>query len=134
MSELAKDPKYARILLMGKSGTGKTSMRSIIFANQAPKDTFLLGFTTEVHEARLKFMGNLVFNLLDCGGQEEFIKQYFDAKKELIFSKVELLIFVIEAENVKNPKENPKDTDSTEDLTYFEKYFLFFIFIAVLKH
>ena len=102
---------------MGKSGVGKTSMRSIIFANTAPKDTFLLAYTTEVAETRLKFMGNLIFNLLDCGGQEEFIKQYFETKKEIIFSKVEVLIFVIEAENQKNTK----DTDNTEDITYFEK-------------
>lgn len=117
MSAANKEGKYAKILLMGKASVGKTSMRSIIFANQAPKDTFVLGYTSEVAETRLKFMGNLIFNLLDCGGQEEFIKQYFETKRETIFSKVEVLIFVIEAENIKNPK----DTDNIEDLTYFEK-------------
>ena len=62
-------------------------------------------------------MGNLVFNLLDCGGQEEFIKQYFETKKETIFSKVEVLIFVIEVENSNNKNEK----DNIEDITYFEK-------------
>jgi Ras-related GTP-binding protein A/B len=62
-------------------------------------------------------MGNLVFNLLDCGGQEEFIKQYFETKKETIFSKVEVLIFVIEAEN----PNNKNDKDNIEDITYFDK-------------
>lgn len=112
-----KEERSAKILLMGKAGVGKTSMRSIIFANCAPKDTFVLGYTHEVSENRLRFMGNLMFHLLDCGGQEEFIKQYFESKREQIFSRVEVLIFVIEVENFKNQK----DTENTEDLTYFEK-------------
>lgn len=112
-----KEEKTAKILLMGKAGVGKTSMRSIIFANCAPKDTFVLGYTHEVSENRLRFMGNLMFHLLDCGGQEEFIKQYFESKREQIFSRVEVLIFVIEVENFKNQK----DTDNNEDLAYFEK-------------
>jgi Ras-related GTP-binding protein A/B len=117
MSNKNPEQKFSKILLMGKAGVGKTSMRSIIFANQAPKDTFVLGYTHEVAESRLKFMGNLVFNLLDCGGQEEFIKQYFETKKETIFSKVEVLIFVIEVENSNNKNEK----DNIEDITYFEK-------------
>ena len=118
MTSNEKDGKnFAKILLMGQAGVGNTSMRSIIFANQAPKDTFFLLSTSEVAETRLKFMGNLIFNLFDCGGQEEFIEQYFQTKKEKIFSKVEVLIFVIEAENFKNQK----DEDNIEDITYFEK-------------
>uniref|UniRef100_T1H091 Uncharacterized protein n=1 Tax=Megaselia scalaris TaxID=36166 RepID=T1H091_MEGSC len=33
------------VLLMGKSGSGKTSMRSIIFANYIARDTSRLGAT-----------------------------------------------------------------------------------------
>ena len=112
-----KNKKLSKIFLMGKCGVGKTSMRSIIFANQAPKDTFVLGYTSEVAETRLKFMGNLIFNLLDCGGQEQFMKQYFETKRESIFSKVGVLIFVVEA--VKTEKKLEKQ-DNIEDLTYFE--------------
>ena len=34
-----------KVLLMGKSGSGKTSMRSIIFANYIARDTRRLGAT-----------------------------------------------------------------------------------------
>jgi Ras-related GTP-binding protein A/B len=34
-----------KVLLMGKSGSGKTSMRSIIFANYLARDTMRLGPT-----------------------------------------------------------------------------------------
>ena len=117
MSNKNLSQKFSKILLMGKAAVGKTSMRSIIFANQAPKDTFLLGCTQDVSESRLKFMGNLVFSLLDCGGQEEFRKQYLETKRETIFSKIEVLIFVIEAENFNNRN----DKENIEDITYFEK-------------
>jgi Ras-related GTP-binding protein A/B len=109
-----KEPNIPKILLMGKRKVGKTSMRSIIFANCAPRDTFVLGWTHDVSESRLRFMGNMMLNLLDCGGQDEFIVQYLDSKKPQIFSNVEILVFVIEAESSKTGYGN-------EDLTYYEE-------------
>ena len=38
---------YHQVLLMGKSGSGKTSMRSIIFANYIARDTRRLGATSK---------------------------------------------------------------------------------------
>lgn len=38
---------YSQVLLMGKSGSGKTSMRSIIFANYIARDTRRLGATSK---------------------------------------------------------------------------------------
>lgn len=108
-----KEMRIPKILLMGKAGVGKTSMRSIIFANCTPRDTFILGWTHEVNESRVRFMGNMMLNLLDCGGQNEFIRQYLDSKREQIFSNVEILVFVIEAEKLKS--------DNNEDLTYYEE-------------
>jgi Ras-related GTP-binding protein A/B len=107
-----KESKIPKILLMGKAGVGKTSMRAIIFANCAPRDTFVLGWTHDVLESRLRFMGNKMLNLLDCGGQNEFIRQYLDSKREQIFSNVEILVFVITVEK-------PKGDD--KDLHYFEE-------------
>lgn len=96
-----------QVLLMGKSGSGKTSMRSIIFANYIARDTRRLGATSEwsglgegplsarllscvisgyltilssttpphthtltvdVEHSHVRFLGNLVLNLWDCGG------------------------------------------------------------------
>lgn len=37
-----------KVLLMGKSGSGKTSMRSIIFANYIARDTRRLGATSKM--------------------------------------------------------------------------------------
>lgn len=57
-----------KVLLMGKSGSGKSSMRSIIFSNYVAKDVRRLGATIDVEHSHAKFMGNLTLNLWDCGG------------------------------------------------------------------
>ena len=63
-----------KVLLMGKNGAGKTSMRSIIFANFLPKDTMRLGFTHSINESKIRFLGTLCLALWDCGGQDHFMQ------------------------------------------------------------
>ena len=108
---------FKKILLMGKIGVGKTSIKSIIFQNKSAKDTLNLAYTNEVEETHLRFMKNISLNLLDCCSKEEFIKQYFDTKKNAIFSNVDILVFVVEAENYNHKNEN----DNLDDIIYFEK-------------
>jgi Ras-related GTP-binding protein A/B len=88
-----------KVLLMGKSGGGKTSMRSIIFANYSAKDTRRLGATMDVEQSYVRFLGNLILNLWDCGGQEAFMECYFAAQKDNIFKNVEVLIYVFDVQS-----------------------------------
>lgn len=45
--------EFKKVLLMGRSGSGKTSMRSIIFANYVARDTMRLAATIDVeHRCR----------------------------------------------------------------------------------
>ena len=55
---------------MGRSGSGKTSMRSIIFDNVVATDTRYLGATIDVESSQVRFLGDLQLDLWDCGGQE----------------------------------------------------------------
>jgi GTPase SAR1 family protein len=57
-----------KVLLMGKSGSGKTSMRSFIFANYMARDTMRLSPTLDVEHHHVRFLGNLVLNLWCVGG------------------------------------------------------------------
>lgn len=68
MADGLKRQKQRKVLLMGKSGAGKTSMRSIIFSNYVAKDVRRLGATIDVEHSNVRFMGNLMLNLWDCGG------------------------------------------------------------------
>lgn len=88
-----------KVLLMGKSGSGKTSMRSIIFANYLARDTMRLSPTLDVEHSHVRFLGDLTLNLWDCGGQDAFYEKYFDSQRNHIFSKVELLIYIFDIES-----------------------------------
>lgn len=61
MSDIDKSPgiedSSLKLLLMGKSGAGKTSMQSIIFANFTADETEGLGFTLEVNSGQFRFLG-----------------------------------------------------------------------------
>jgi Ras-related GTP-binding protein A/B len=84
---------------MGKSGSGKTSMRSIIFANYIARDTTRLAATIDVEHSHVRFMGNLALNLWDCGGQEAFMENYFSNQRDQIFRNVEVLIYVFDVDS-----------------------------------
>lgn len=81
---------------MGKAHSGKTSMRSIIFANYLARDTMRLSPTLDVEHHHVRFLGDLVLNLWDCGGQDAFYDSYFERDRETIFRSVELLIYVFD--------------------------------------
>lgn len=68
------DAKIQKVLLMGRVGAGKTSMRSIIFANYLARDAYRITFTVDVAKSRVKFLGDLVLSLWDCGGQDLFME------------------------------------------------------------
>ena len=87
-----------KVLLMGQAHSGKTSMRSIIFAHWVARDTRKLGPTTEVEYSHVKFLGNLVLNLWDCGGQVSFVKNYLSTQEKHVFSNVAVLIYVFDIE------------------------------------
>ena len=114
---LIKNKNFTKILLMGKTGVGKTSIKSLIFENKLAKDTLELACTNEIEESHFKFMNNLSLHLLDCSSQEEYIKKYFESKKEKLFSNVNIFIFVAESENYNHRNEK----DNLDDIVYFEK-------------
>ncbi|CAD6500401.1 BgTH12-07578 [Blumeria graminis f. sp. triticale] len=94
-----KRQKKKKVLLMGKSGSGKSSMRSIIFSNYVAKDTRRLGATIDVDLSNIKFLGNLTLNLWDCGGQDAFMENYLSQQRQHVFSNVGVLIYVFDVES-----------------------------------
>ncbi|KAL6935525.1 probable GTP-binding protein GTR1 [Hanseniaspora guilliermondii] len=94
----------AKLLLMGRSGSGKSSMRSIIFSNYSAFDTRRLGATIDIEHSHLKFLGNMTLNLWDCGGQDIFMDSYLQDNNETnsknhIFQMVQVLIHVFDVES-----------------------------------
>ncbi len=46
----SKENKMKKLVLMGRSGAGKTSMHSIIFANYPANETGGIGWTADIEE------------------------------------------------------------------------------------
>lgn len=108
-----------KLLLMGRSGSGKSSMRSIIFSNYSAFDTRRLGATIDVEHSHLRFLGNMTLNLWDCGGQDVFMDNYFTSQKDHIFKFVQVLIHVFDVES----KSINKDIEIfVKALTNLQKY------------
>lgn len=118
---MAQPSQGAKVLLMGRAGAGKTSMKSIIFANYLARDTNRLHQTNFIEHSSLRFLGNLRLNLWDCGGQDVFMENYFESQRETIFQNAEVLIYVLVAVRDKQSPSDPKASSSemTKDLTYF---------------
>ncbi|KAI5747974.1 hypothetical protein M8J77_020580 [Diaphorina citri] len=53
----------------------------------------------EVEHSHVRFLGNLVLNLWDCGGQEAFMENYFTSQRDNIFRNVAVLIYVFDVES-----------------------------------
>ena len=81
--EKNEENKKIKVLLMGKKGVGKTSIKSVIFENMRPQDTFKL-------------------DVLDFNSNESDLKEYLTTKKELFFSNADFLIFISDAQSQKN--------------------------------
>ncbi|EJF66165.1 Gtr1/RagA G protein conserved region-domain-containing protein [Dichomitus squalens] len=87
-----------KVLLMGASGSGKTSMRSLIFSNNPASLTSRLGATIDVEQNHVRFLGDLILNLWDCGGQDAFMDSYLNIQQSTIFQHVGVMIYVFEVE------------------------------------
>lgn len=117
---LAYSFSSVQVLLMGKSGSGKTSMRAIIFKSQLAADTRRLGATIDVENSQIKFLGGLRLDLWDCGGQDcacityvlpvigtwtdarpptAFMDSHLTAQSSTVFRSVHSLIYIFDAES-----------------------------------
>ena len=105
------EPEILKVLLVGKKGVGKTAIKSIIFDNLEPQETLNFAPTEEIEETHVNFINNLYIDVLDFGSNESKIKQSLSTKKELFFSNVGILIYILDAKEEKND----------EDLKLFEE-------------
>ncbi|GAA5915910.1 Rag GTPase GTR1 [Sporobolomyces salmoneus] len=88
-----------KLLLMGKSGSGKTSMRAIIFKSQLAADTRRLSATIDVESSQIRFLGGLRLDLWDCGGQDSFMDSHLTSQSSTVFRSVHSLIYIFDAES-----------------------------------
>ncbi|KAJ2546721.1 GTP-binding protein gtr1 [Coemansia sp. RSA 1933] len=110
-----------KLVIMGRSGAGKTSMRSVIFANHTAADTRRLGATIDVEHSTIQFLGELNLNIWDCGGQHKYLDNYLNEEKESIFGNVEVLIYVFDLETTNKESEYTLYDDCLRKLSMFSR-------------
>ena len=71
--------------------------------------TARLGATIDVEQNHVRFLGDLILNLWDCGGQDAFMDSYLTTQRSTIFQHVGVLIYVFEVES----------RDMAKDLVYY---------------
>lgn len=108
-----------KVLLMGASGSGKTSMRSLIFSNNPASLTARLGATIDVEQNHVRFLGDLILNLWDCGGQDAFMDSYLTTQRSTIFQHVGVMIYVFDVETRGMSKDLEYYRDCLEGLKQF---------------
>jgi len=108
-----------KVLLMGASGSGKTSMRSLIFSNNPASLTSRLGATIDVEQNHVRFLGDLILNLWDCGGQDAFMDSYLTTQRSTIFQHVGVLIYVFDVETHEMHKDLEYYRDCLDGLRQF---------------
>lgn len=125
-----------KVLLMGASGSGKTSMRSLILwvhlystvvslllnlvsSNNPASLTSRLGATIDVEQNHVRFLGDLILNLWDCGGQDAFMDSYLTTQRSTIFQHVGVMIYVFDVESREMGKDLEYYRDCLEGLKQY---------------
>ena len=67
--------------------------------------TSRLGATIDVEQNHVRFLGDLILNLWDCGGQDAFMDSYLSTQQSTIFQHVGVLIYVFEVESRSNQRD-----------------------------
>lgn len=121
---------------MGASGSGKTSMRSLILwvrlyfivdplaltsvsSNNPASLTSRLGATIDVEQNHVRFLGDLILNLWDCGGQDAFMDSYLTTQRSTMFQHVGVMIYVFDVESREIGKDLEYYRNCLEGLTQY---------------
>merc|ERR1711871_293424 len=83
----------------------------------------------DVDYSMVRFVGNLVLNLWDCGGQAAFFQSYFDSQKDHIFKNVEVLIHVFDVVSEEMEKDIESFTQCVEAIHKFSASAKVFVLI-----
>lgn len=80
-------------------------------SNNPASLTSRLGVTIDVEQNHVRFLGDLILNLWDCGGQDSFMQSYLTTQQSTIFSHVGVLIYVFDVQS----------REMQSDLQYFRR-------------
>ena len=88
-----KTQSSRKIILLGLSQAGKTSIRDVVFGGKAPEETENYAATLN-YERQVEQVADEPITVMDLGGQEVFLKRFLSSMSSFIFSNVAVLVFI----------------------------------------
>ena len=88
-------------------------------SNNPASLTARLGATIDVEQNHVRFLGDLILNLWDCGGQDAFMDSYLSTQRSTIFQHVGVLIYVFDVESREMNKDLEYYRDCLDGLKQF---------------
>lgn len=88
-----KTQSSRKIILLGLSQAGKTSIRDVVFGGKAPEETQNYAATLN-YERQIEQVADEAVTVMDLGGQEVFLKRFLSSMSSFIFSNVAVLVFI----------------------------------------
>lgn len=88
-----KSQSSRKIILLGLSQAGKTSIRDVVFEGKAPEETQNYAATLN-YERQIEQVADEPITVMDLGGQEVFLKRFLSSMSSFIFSNVAVLVFI----------------------------------------
>jgi Ras-related GTP-binding protein A/B len=90
-------------------------------SNNPASLTSRLGATIDVEQNHVRFLGDLILNLWDCGGQDAFMDSYLSIQRPTIFSHVGVMIYVFDVESREMAKDLEYYRECLDGLSQFSK-------------
>ena len=88
---------------MGKAGVGKTSLMKTTCQGHSFLQTINIPPTKGISRENFLFRGLLEISLWDAGGQQKYLEKYFSQKQtEIIFSDVDIPVFMVDTSDDPN--------------------------------
>jgi len=101
-----------------------------IFSSNNPASlTSRLGATIDVEQNHVRFLGDLILNLWDCGGQDSFMDSYLTTQRSTIFQSVGVMIYVFDVESHETTKDMEYYRDCLDGLRYYSPEAAIFILL-----
>ncbi len=97
-AEIEEGADSKKILFIGLTHSGKTSIIHVVFSGLNPEDTTDIPATINYTRHARSFKDMNIF-IYDIGGQISFLEQALGESRELIFSDLNAIFFVIDASN-----------------------------------
>ena len=86
-----------KTLLFGPANAGKTSLMRTACLGYAFVKVSDLKPTKGISRENFIFRGLLELTIWDSGGQEAYLDKYFNDQKDVVFSEVEIPIFMVDS-------------------------------------